>query len=172
MFSRYDQDLVTFRERTPTKKELQLMPEYVLPSGLNVGISTGKLDIKEYKREMKKYVNFITFGYELKNFERSPDIISIERANPVIGQYLRLIREYLTVDLQKKMNEGEIKPGFYMSLRIHCTFRKDNEKINMWLSSLTHRRDEVYVSTRGDIYKVLGLLLEEIRIRLIGVEGS
>jgi hypothetical protein len=49
--SRYAQDLVTFRERAPTKKELQLMPEYALPSKLGMGIQTAKLDIKEYKRE-------------------------------------------------------------------------------------------------------------------------
>jgi len=170
--SRYAQDLVTFRERAPTKKELQLMPEYALPSKLDIGISTGKVDIKEYKREMKKYSHFKILGYELKNFTRAPDI-SIERLNLDEEQYLKLIREHLTVELQKDMNEGEIKPGFYMSLRIYCTFSdKDNGYITMWLSSLTHRRDEVYVSTRRDIYKVLGLLLLEIRIRLIEVEGS
>jgi hypothetical protein len=32
--SRYAKDLLTFRERPPTKKEFQLMPEYALPSKL------------------------------------------------------------------------------------------------------------------------------------------
>jgi len=44
--SRYAQDLVTFRERAPTKKEFQLMPEYALPSKLGTkNIRTAKVDI-------------------------------------------------------------------------------------------------------------------------------
>jgi len=121
--SRYAQDLVTFRERAPTKKELQLMPEYVLPSKLlNKNIQTAELDIEEYKREIKNYGNYITIGYNLKNYKVPSGEPSQEEIDLTIGQYLVRIKERLTVRLIQDMRYGKIKPGFYTLLKIKCHF--------------------------------------------------
>jgi len=69
-----------------------------------------------------------------------------------ISQYLHDIKDILTAKLVNRMKEGEIKPEFYMLLKIKSTFRnKDNEAIEIWTASLTHRRDEVYVSNYRDV---------------------
>jgi hypothetical protein len=55
--SRYAKDLLTFRERPPTKKEFQLMPEYALPSKLAPsGETLDKLDwtIGQYLARLKE----------------------------------------------------------------------------------------------------------------------
>jgi hypothetical protein len=143
--SRYAKDLLTFRERPPTKKELQLMPEYALPSKLGTkNIRTAEMDIREYKKEMKEYCNHMTIGYELENYTAPPGE-DPDKVNLTIGQYLRRIKELLEVKLVQDMDQGKIKPGFYMLLKIQSTFRnKDEEPIEIWTSSLTHRRNEVY----------------------------
>jgi hypothetical protein len=85
-----------------------------------------------------------------------------------LDKALREIKEKLVSSLITR----QTKYGFYIHINLKCFFHntKTDEDIEFYVGSLTHRRDEVYVSRREELHKVISLCLEEIKNRIYSRE--
>jgi hypothetical protein len=166
-------DLLDFRFRRPTMMEQNLIGDYVLPSRVFDKPMPANLDFEVYKDlSMKDKLNIhkYTFHTEfqpLHSFSyQGPRYIKLR---VILGEYLEKNRRIITETLIKEMAKDELKPGYYLRINTYVNFEKGVEKgsiiVSTWISSKTHRRNEVYIGTRRDIRKVVDICLKEIFLK-------
>jgi hypothetical protein len=151
-------DIHTFRYRKPTKREKELIGTEILPSRIFDKKITSSLDIELYKQERKDELDIDRYSYKVSQLHEE---MNLDKA-------LREIKEKLVSSLITR----QTKYGFYIHINLKCFFHntKTDEDIEFYVGSLTHRRDEVYVSRREELHKVISLCLEEIKNRIYSRE--
>jgi hypothetical protein len=65
-----------------------------------------------------------------------------------------------------------LKLGFFCRLQATYVYKRDEEEIVFYVSSLTHRRQETFVSMLSELRLVLQLLGKELLVKIYENEGN
>jgi hypothetical protein len=166
-------DLTQFYQRLPSKLEEQLQLIPILPTYIGAEPLPARLDLELFAREISSrtnhiqyYVNISERSFEL--FKEESESKDIDVARHIVEEVVKFFEEQIRVNLKLK----NLRLGFFCRLQATCIYKKDEEEIIFYVSSLTHRRQETFVSMLSELRLVLQLLGKELLAKIYENEGN
>jgi hypothetical protein len=174
-FMRNIKDITQFFQRLPTKVEEHLIRSPVLPSDFLDKPVSASLDKAIFFKEINKKLKHFEYSYLFDGREQD-EIIRTTRRKHSFPEIIEALAEVFVERAIKAFSKRlkydvfiakKVKIGFYAFLRFSCVFASsDGEEITVYVTSLPHRRNEVFVNKISDVDVILRLLGKEVLIRI------
>jgi hypothetical protein len=155
------QQLVAYGYKKLKKHERELLGDSVLPSDLIINREElPNVEIKLYDIDINNMLDLERYKFKVEHGILPVDTI------------IAILVEKITVGLIRRIDEIGRGYNFYVYIFTKCIYTKNDEAIVFYITSLTHKREEAYVSMRRELYKVIKMCFSEIKERIYTTEGG
>jgi hypothetical protein len=173
-FNRNIRDLTLFYQRLPNEleQELQLWP--ILPSYLYDKPIPARLDLRLYFQEINEKTRHYRYTYfvdeeEFLKFREEAIAKDVDVARYIIDEIVKTIAQETRFDILKT---ERLKLGYFCRLNLRYIYKKGENLIELYSSSLSHKRPEHFIKMLSEIEDVFKMLGDEVLTRIYNMFGS
>jgi hypothetical protein len=169
-------DITTFFQRLPSKVEQDLIENPILPSDFISHAVSAYTDKEVYLKEVSGKMKHYKLTYIFKDNEHEKFREKSSNDGELLSKiYLDYKSKLFSLRLKQLITKNKLKLGFYTLLRLDCYFSDfagKGDGVQAYITSLSHRRNEVFINKVSDINPVLRILINEAMIRILEFDNG